>query len=136
MDNNYFIKYNVSPNEYKIQMIVSKLNIVDVPEIIDYDATNHTMKMRRINNMNLSDFYGENAKNVPIYIFDKIRAIIKKLLLAGIEYPDITGYNFIEHNNKIWIIDFGHASFFVEKYNCSFITKFINGLNEWNPNFK
>jgi hypothetical protein len=47
------------------------------------------------------------------------------------EYPDITGYNFIEHNNKLWIIDFEHAHI-----RDTFVDKFIHGRNTWNPRFK
>jgi tRNA A-37 threonylcarbamoyl transferase component Bud32 len=54
----------------------------------------------------------------------------------NIEYPDITGYNFIEHDNKIWIIDFEHSSFINKTMKDPFVNKFIGGSNKWNPEFK
>jgi hypothetical protein len=85
--------------------------------------------------MNISDFYGENASDISEDLFDKIREIIKKLANHYIEYPDITGYNFIEYNNKLWIIDFEHSKIIKNDLD-SFVQKFINGSNEWNPNFR
>ena len=58
---------------------------------------------------------------------------------ANIIYPDITGYNFIEHDNKIWIIDFEHSFFRTkdkENVNEKFVKKFIQNPLEWNPYFK
>ena len=87
--------------------------------------------MYKINAMNLSDMFGENASDIDEYYFDEIRTIIKTLSDNHIEYPDITGYNFIEYSNKIWIIDFEHAHI-----RDTFVDKFIQGRNKWNPRFK
>ena len=91
--------------------------------------------MEKIPEMNLSDMYGEMASNIPSYIFKEIRDILSILLDYNIEYIDITGYNFIQWKNKIWIIDFEHCNFAQKKIN-PFLNKFINGINEWNPEFK
>ena len=69
------------------------------------------------------------------YLFDEIRKIIKILYTNNIMYPDITGYNFIEYDDKIWIIDFEHSKK-QSKITDRFINKFINGLNKWNPKFR
>ena len=82
-----------------------------------------------------SDFYGENKENVPELIFKKIRNTLTILYNVGIIYPDITGYNFIHSNNKIWIIDFEHA-YFINKEPNKFVEKFLEGCNEWNEEFK
>ena len=93
--------------------------------------------MEEILEMNISDMYGEEAKDVPSYIFDKIRKIIIELNENNIDYPDITGYNFIEYKEKIYIIDFGDAKIIKSKDLASpFVKDFINGLNKWNPEFK
>ena len=68
--------------------------------------------------------------------FDEIRTIIKALADNHIEYPDITGYNFIEYDKKIWIIDFEHSSIFKKTMKDPFVNKFIFGSNKWNPDFK
>ena len=88
--------------------------------------------------MNLCRFsQGENIINFSNNLIKEIRNIIKILYDNNIEYPDITGYNFIEIDNKLWIIDFEHASLIQNnKLKDSFVIKFINGLNKWNPRFK
>jgi len=50
-------------------------------------------------------------------------------------YIDITGYNFIENDNKLWIIDFGHATYNYPRKMDEFVEKFLAGHNGWNPEF-
>ena len=128
-----YTKYGVKQHEYDVHKYVYdlKLDKINVPKIISYDKEKEIMVMHKINAMNLSDMFGENASDIDEYYFDEIRTIIKTLSDNGIEYPDITGYNFIEHSNKIWIIDFEHAHI-----RDSFVDKFIQGRNKWNPRFK
>ena len=135
--NDYYIKENVEENEYNMHKYVYNLKLFHVPKIISYDNKNKIMIMEKIDGMNVSDMYGEDAKNVPDEIFEIIVNIIKTLKLHGIEYPDITGYNFIEdkHNyGKIWIIDFEHS-----KINKNITNKHINSIcnyvKKWNPDF-
>jgi len=137
MNNCYFIKDNVLPREFTIHSMIIKANIVNTPQIYKYDKTSMQLKMRNIPEMSVSDMYGEDFENVPSEIIDKIRDVIAVLYRYGIEYPDITGYNFIYYQNKIWIFDFGHASFNLDKSLYDpFILEFINGRNDWNPNYK
>lgn len=132
-----FIKQNVNKHEYDMHKYISQLNIINTPKIISYDNKNKTMTMEKINEDNISNIYGELSENIPTYIFDEIRNIINILYQNNISYPDITGYNFIEYDNKIWIIDFEHSYFTnSSKFTDDFITEFINGLNNWNPEFK
>lgn len=128
-----YTKYGVKEHEYYVHKHVYNLKLekVNVPKIISYDKKTETMVMEKIENMNLSDMFGEKPSDIDEYYFDEIRTIIKTLSDNGIEYPDITGYNFIEHNNKIWIVDFEHAHI-----RDTFVNKFINGRNTWNPRFK
>jgi len=109
---------------------VQKLNIVNTPEIIDYDEKKHILTMRRVNGMNLSDMFGEKASDIKDDLFAEVRAIVRTLYLNGIGYPDITGYNFIrsDDDGKLYIIDFEHA-YVVDP----FIQAFISGQNAWNP---
>ena len=131
-----YVKQDVKEHEYKMHKHVYELNIVNTPKIISYDKKTKVMVMEKIDNMNLSDMYGEEDTMIDEYYFDEIRTIIKTLAEHNIEYPDITGYNFIEHDKKIWIIDFEHSSIFKKMMKSSFATKFINGANKWNPDFK
>lgn len=127
-----YTKYGVKQHEYDVHKYVYNLKLekVNVPKIISYDKEKEIMVMHKINAMNLSDMFGENASDIDEYYFDEIRTIIQTLSDNGIEYPDITGYNFIEHANKIWIIDFEHAHI-----RDTFVDKFIQGRNKWNPRF-
>lgn len=132
-----FTKANVELYEYKIHKLIYNLKLINMPKIYSYDRKNKIMIMEKIHNMNISDFYGENPENVPPDIFNKIQEAVKKLYYFGISYPDITGYNFIYYNNKIYVIDFEHAKFFTNSSKIDpFIHKFISGSCEWNPEFK
>jgi len=127
-----YTKYGVKQHEYDVHKYVYNLKLekVNVPKIISYDKQKEIMVMHKINALNLSDMFGEKSSDIDEYYFDEIRTIIKTLSDNGIEYPDITGYNFIEHDNKIWIIDFEHAHI-----RDTFVDKFIQGRNKWNPRF-
>ena len=137
---NHYVKHNVSFKEYKIHKYVYNLNIVHIPKIISYDKKTKILTLARIHNLSISDSYGELLTDVPTDIISKIRDIIKTLLNHGIMYIDITGYNFIEHNNIIWIIDFEHATYVAnhlerENNKYYFIYDFIQGVDYWNPDF-
>ena len=127
-----YTKYGVKQHEYDVHKYVYNLKLekVNIPKIISYDKEKEIMVMHKINALNLSDMFGEKSSDIDEYYFDEIRTIIKTLSDNGIEYPDITGYNFIEHANKIWIIDFEHAHI-----RDTFVDKFIQGRNKWNPRF-
>jgi len=133
-----YTKKNVKNEEFEIHKIVSEqISNIYTPKIHNYDKLNETLIMEEINEMNISDMYGDDAKDVPSYIFDEIRKIIIELSENNIDYPDITGYNFIEYKDKIYIIDFGDAKIIEDKNLASpFVKDFINGLNQWNPKFK
>lgn len=131
----YYIKHNVSLKEYEMHKHVYSLGIVNTPEILAYDKDTKIMLMKRINHMNVADFYGDKDIDTSPELFQKIRDIIKTLYENNIVYPDITGYNFIEYNNEIWIIDFEHSNF-KPLLKDDFVLEFINGANKWNPQFK
>lgn len=137
MNKYFFYKSNVDFIEYFIQDSIYKLGIVNIPKVYSYN--NGTLCMKRINALSVADQYGEDFENVPSHIIEKIRDTIATLYSYGIEYPDITGYNFIyeEDADKLWVIDFEHASYKSKpsKYN-PFILEFINGYEGWNPDFK
>ena len=133
---NIFIKSDVSFHEYNMHNYIYNLKILNIPKIINYDKNLKQMAMvSLIPSMSLSDYYGEEINQVPEHIVNIVRLMIKKLQDHNITYPDITGYNFINHDNKIWIIDFEHCYFDFEKSD-DFVNKFINGINSWNPYFR
>ena len=130
----YYTKENVSLNEYTIHKYVYDLGIVNIPKVVSYDKKTKQMKMIRVGIMNVSDFYGADAKDISEELFDKIRSVIQTLYDHNILYIDITGYNFIECGDKLWIIDFEHAKYNAKRKN-KFVEKFLAGANEWNPEF-
>lgn len=146
---NIFVKENVNENEYFIHEWVyyliknnskSKENHINikVPKIYNYDSENKRLSMQMIYGDNLSNIYGEDIKNVPKKLINIIQKTINLMNSYLVEYPDITGYNFmLDKNDNLWIIDFEHAKCRdIQEPTDDFVLKFINGTNEWNPEFK
>lgn len=133
----YYVKQDVNHKEWFMQQYVYQLNIVNIPEIIEYNDESKIMVMKKAGTNNLSDTYGENAADVPNELFDQVVKIVRILVLNGIEYPDLTGYNFIEDSNgKVWIIDFEHSSIMTStQVNNIHIQNICNGYKKWNPEF-
>ena len=131
----YYIKQHVSLKEYEMHKHVHALGIVNTPKILAYDRETQFMLMEKVPHMNVSDYYGEKEIHITPALFKKIRSVIKTLYDNNVVYPDITGYNFIEYDNRIWIIDFEHANF-KALLKDDFVVKFINGADKWNPRFK
>ena len=133
----YYIKQGVKKHEYEMHRHVNLLGIVNSPKIVNYDAEKEVMVMEKIDNMNVSDYYDEFAKGVPKPLMKKIQKIIKASYDNNIVYPDITGYNFIEFDGKVWIIDFEHAEFKpLVSHEDEHVKLFIDGYHEWNPEFR
>ena len=73
----------------------------------------------------------------PNYLTKSFK-IVRNLVLHNIEYPDLTGYNFIEDcDGNVWIIDFEHSRMMpsaqVENIH---IQNICNGDKKWNPEFE
>ena len=128
-----YVKYNVLLHEYTMHKYIQELEIFNVPKIIAYDYERKVLITEKINNVNIYDNYGIDYDYTDI--FDEIRLIITNLFRYNIEYSDISGYNFIKYDNKIWITNFKHARTITGGLN-RFVSKFINGLNEWNTQYK
>ena len=136
--NTYYVKQNVNHKEYFMQKYVYQLDIVNVPEIIEYNDESKIMVMKKVGKHNLSDQYGDKATDIPDELFDQVVKIVRKLVLHKIEYPDLTGYNFIEDSDgKVWIIDFEHSSFMNStQIDNIHIQNICNGDKVWNPDFQ
>lgn len=133
---NIYVKQGVEEHEYKMHQYVYDLNIVNIPKIISYNKTKKELVMEKIIGSNLSDFYGEDASNIPAYVVEQVREIITMLTINNIMYIDITGYNFmLDENYKLWVIDFEHATLKTDAV-PSFITQFLRGENNWNEEFR
>jgi RIO-like serine/threonine protein kinase len=84
----------------------------------------------------LADIYGDDAEDLPNPIREQVYTIIFTLYQNGIQYIDVTSYNFTEKDGQVWIIDFGHAN--THKRLCPYLRKMFNEgyLHEWNADFK
>ena len=93
--------------------------------------------MKKAGKHNLSYIYGDKASDIPDELFNQVVKIVRNLVLHNIEYPDLTGYNFIEDSNgKIWIIDFEHSCIMTSKQITNIhIQNICNGYKNWNPEF-
>ncbi len=136
-----YIKHNVSFKEFMMHEYIYNLSLasnglLNVPKINDYDVINEIMTMENIPHMCVSDFYGEEACDINADLFAQIRTVIRFLYENHIIYPDITGYNFIEYDDKLWIIDFEHSDFKSHTRNI-FVDEFVSDddYNKWNPWF-
>ena len=79
------------------------------PQVLDTDNATY-ITMERIPSMCLAEKYGDKIHHIPKWIRDEIVEILWRLYSeADIQYLDVTPYNFIEHEGRVWIIDFGHA---------------------------
>ncbi len=147
--NKYYTKKNVSTHEYDMYKHVYEHSAdwgIFVPKLVHYDNASKTMIMEIAPGMNVSDMYGEEAESVPDTIFNEAVNIIKILKYNNVEYPDITGYNFIEDRTegrpyKIWIIDFEHSrinsNIDPNTDNGDYIIQLCAGKKrEWNQNFR
>jgi tRNA A-37 threonylcarbamoyl transferase component Bud32 len=104
---------------YNISKQYPQLNL-RVPQIIEYQPDERVLVMEAILNpdsttysmaLSVSDMFGEDLQQVPPSIIDTIRSMVRGLYLHGIEYVDITGYNFLYVNEQtIYIIDFECAT--------------------------
>jgi tRNA A-37 threonylcarbamoyl transferase component Bud32 len=132
----YFVKKNVEYNEYKIHKYVYNLHIINTPRVVSYDKKTKTMVMQKIKGMNIADLYGTMLSEVPKSIIEEIENIIRLLTTGDIEYPDVTGYNFIlDENEKLWIIDYGHAVF-NDNITNEYLMEVCEGIQKWNPEFE
>jgi len=107
------------------------------PRILGVEKkTQHwTIGMEDLEEMTLADLYGTDPDEIPNWIWDEIRKMVRTLLNTGIEYRDITGYNFIKKGDKIYMLDFGDARMKTDKLDW-FVKEFLDGENSWNPDYK
>lgn len=135
----YFIKkfvdtpYSEIRREAKLQRRAAALGFA--PKVLKCTPT--TIEMENLNQMCLGDQYGLDVSDLPEYVKEDIVDILRTLYtVAGIEYIDITPYNFIEKDGVVWIIDFGHAREVGEERDEYLEELLETGvLAKWNPDF-
>ena len=140
----YFSEYEKKVKKEDVEREVELQTVASAygfsPSIIGvtYELDHAVIQMEDLQEMCLADKYGEEFSNLSPQIILQIRLILETLFEnEGIEYIDITPYNFIEKNNKVYIIDFGHAYYVNPAIHTNwFLKDFLDGSNQWNPDFK
>ena len=119
--------------EASLQQVSANLGLS--PNVLKTDNKTF-IEMERIDDMALAYRYGDDVDELPNDIREQVYNIVRTLYDHGIQYIDITPYNFIEKDGRVWIIDFGHAS--NKKRLIPYLRKmFKEGyLHEWNADFK
>lgn len=125
--------------EISLQQIASSYGFT--PKILDVtkDDVNYYIHMEKIGTGCLADTHGDSPEDIPPNFWEQMRHILKLLYVEeGIEYIDITPYNFIEWDNTIYLIDFGHATFKHDGIPMNwFLKQFLyEETNEFNPDFR
>ena len=132
-----FVKV-VDPSTIENEVELQKVAIMYgySPQIIS--VTSDEIYMEDLEAPCLADIYGEEAECIPEWIWESIRTMLGSLYrFEDIEYIDITPYNFIEKDEKIYLIDFGHARYKSRNREMNwFLKEFLDGENAWNPDFK
>ena len=122
--------------EIELQTIASKYGFC--PRILKTEDDGKVVRvhMEDVEEEPLVVEYGEDPSDVPDWIWNEIRRMIQTLYdEEGIEYVDITPYNFIEKNGRIYMIDFGDAKYTNGEPDW-FLAEFLEGENSWNPDYK
>ena len=131
-----FIKEHGTEFEAELQRVASKYGFC--PRILGTEITEHGTRiiMEDVEELSLADVYGTNPKDIPEWIWTEIREMLDVLFYEeGIEYVDITPYNFIEKDDRIYMIDFGDAKYTAGEPDW-FLLEFLDGENSWNPDYK
>lgn len=122
--------------EIELQQVASKYSFCPKINSVKFTDKSCEITMVHIKSMCLADMYGDQPSDLPIGLWSKIHHIIKTLYdEEGIEYIDITPYNFIEHEENIYIIDFGDAYYKGTRPRNWFHKEFLENPNTWNPDF-
>lgn len=124
-------------NEIELQTIVST-RYDFCPKILGVreDDMFTYVSMEYIEGYTLSDYYSDQPCDIPEWAWNEMRRIITLLYEdEGIEYRDISPYNFMISDDKLYIIDFGDAKYSDGEINW-FLREFLDGENSWNPDYK
>lgn len=127
--------------EIEIQRISAGYEFTpNIHDVVTYDHLSFVC-MDHVEGHTLYYLYGDNPDNIPEYVWFDIQKILSTLFLEeGIEYIDITPFNFIQTKaGKIIMIDFGHAYYTHKNSNGVpqnwVLKRFLAGEFGWNPDF-
>lgn len=134
-----FTKIIDDPLEAELLHIASRYGFA--PNILDADS--NIINMDTVDGSTLAELYGDDPESIPDDVWEQIVYILITLFeQEGIEYIDITSYNFMmDSAGKVWIIDFGHAYYTNvkkgEEADNWFLQSVIKGESgkAWNPDY-
>lgn len=121
-------------NEAQLQKRAAELGLSPVV----YRFNKNSITMEDLTEMCIADKYGEQIRMIPKWIREQIVEILWRLYSElDIQYVDVTPYNFIEKDGRVWIIDFGHATINPDSLD-PYLEKLFDTwkLSRWNPRFK
>ena len=105
------------------------------PNIVSTDCSTY-IKMVHLNEPCIADKYGENLDDIPEDIQEQIIEILWALYHeCGIEYLDVTPYNFIEKKCRVYVVDFGDAKERDEYMDDYLREMFDTWKLKWNDDF-
>ena len=126
-----------SESEIEFQNIAAKYDFC--PKILKTEKHGDRVRiyMENLDEEPLASTYGDDPDDIPKWIWDEIRHMVTTLYEEeGIEYRDITPYNFIEKDGRVYMIDFGDAKYSNHEPVDWFLGEFLDGENSWNPDYK
>ena len=134
-----FTKIVKSPLETELQDVAASYGFA--PKIHRLDG--NVAQMDSVEGLCLADIYTDDPAEIPDPVWHDIERILAVLYeREGIEYVDITSYNFMKDTQgKIWIIDFGDAYYTPkekgEEAENWFLRSVLSGESgkAWNPDF-
>ena len=109
------------------------------PDVLETDNATF-ITMEDMGCMNLAEKYGDTMEDIPETIKRDIWNILWALYsCSDIEYIDVTPYNFVEKDGRVWILDFGHARKInggeIDDWLLSVLNDESTTLSEWNADF-
>jgi len=135
-----FTKVIEDPLEAELQDIAASYGFA--PKI--HSIINNVVTMDSVDGMCLADLYTDDPFKLPDRVWSEVERILAILFeREGIEYIDITSYNFMEDKEgKIWIIDFGDAYYTPKEKGEPASNWFLRHIlagdfgKAWNPDFE
>ena len=123
--------------EVALQRAASEYGLA--PDVLETDNATF-ITMEDMGSMNLAEKYGDTMEDIPETIKRDIWNILWALYsCCDIEYTDVTPYNFVEKDGRVWILDFGHARKInggeIDEWLLSVLNDESTMLSEWNADF-
>lgn len=123
--------------EVTLQRTASEYGLA--PDVLDTDNATF-ITMENMGEMNLAEKYGDTMEDIPETIKRDIWNILWALYsCCNMEYTDVTPYNFMEKDGRVWVVDFGHARKInggeIDEWLLSVLNDETQMLSEWNADF-